>query len=801
MTGAGTNYTANIPGFAQGTEVKYYCFTSGSGLGGTINHALADFYTINASTNGGLNYGYTVQAAAGIATIANGNWSEPLTWEGGVPPNGAAAVAVIKHNVTVNGDFTVKEVTIDAGKSLTIGNANVLTIANGGTVTNTGTLNTSGKLKFAGTGSIANPTLLYDAELNGLVDLKGSGIKNMLEIKPGGGVAAAPMPSYGAGGTLYINTGGAYSNGFEWTTEKSVGIVRIGSGSVYTLCDASHSATFSTFQHVQVDAGGTFLLDPLCGGNAPAPAGPFTAVNMLNIGGNLSIANTGKFEIQNGDIGSNQAGTRFALVVTGNLENNGSFKLNDDIGDDFYLKGNWTGNGTFNPGGNSSAGTNPVTQQDGRAVILNGTTQQSISAPNINFHYLILDNPAGAVAATNLLVSRGLGLTNGKLNLNGFAFTLGTYFSNGGTSYTLGRLYNSGPAAYTYGGSFLRLISKKDQPTDDDEQVAPNLGQPYVYPVGTADHYRPYSITYTTYPAVETSVTVRHVGGAGVVTGSQPNITDGDGVLISHMYTDAYWEVSPRTSVNGTFNVSYTCNNCNIGISNTDKIRAIRRENAAGAWSAPGSLVATTGTNASPTIGRSGLTGFSQFGIGYDPVVLPVRLKTFTGVRTPTGNLLSWNSTSEENFSHYDLQRSADGQSWSEITRIQGRGGHFEQAYRHTDQKATGTNYYRLNMVDKDGTARQSHVVVVKATDAVEAMLDAQYVPGNQSIRIHYTGVPGAQALLTDINGRVVVRKALNGDAVQYMPTGSLGSGMYILQVAEAATGKGKIHSVKIMVR
>jgi hypothetical protein len=104
-------------------------------------------------------------------------------------------------------------------------------------------------------------------------------------------------------------------------------------------------------------------------------------------------------------------------------------------------------------------------------------------------------------------------------------------------------------------------------------------------------------------------------------------------------------------------------------------------------------------------------------------------------------------------------------------------------------------------MVDKDGTARQSHVVVVKATDAVEAMLDAQYVPGNQSIRIHYTGVPGAQALLTDINGRVVVRKALNGDAVQYMPTGSLGSGMYILQVAEAATGKGKKHSVKIMVR
>jgi hypothetical protein len=80
-------------------------------------------------------------------------------------------------------------------------------------------------------------------------------------------------------------------------------------------------------------------------------------------------------------------------------------------------------------------------------------------------------------------------------------------------------------------------------------------------------------------------------------------------------------------------------------------------------------------------------------------------------------------------------------------------------------------------------------------------MVDAQYLEGNQRIRINYLGQAGAQALLTDMNGRVVMRKALNGESVQYMPAGSLGSGIYILQVAEAGEGKGKMHTVKIWVR
>jgi len=64
MTGSGTTYTASINAKTLSTAVKYYVFTSGSGL--TIAPADADLYTINwnaGGINGGGNYLYTVAAA------------------------------------------------------------------------------------------------------------------------------------------------------------------------------------------------------------------------------------------------------------------------------------------------------------------------------------------------------------------------------------------------------------------------------------------------------------------------------------------------------------------------------------------------------------------------------------------------------------------------------------------------------------------------------------------------------------------------------------------------------------------
>mgnify|MGYP001193123180 CR=1 FL=1 len=71
MTGSNTTYTASIPPQTSGTVVKYYVFTSGSGL--TIGHGDADFYTINGNTNNGTNYQYIVLTSNSAVSVTPSN--------------------------------------------------------------------------------------------------------------------------------------------------------------------------------------------------------------------------------------------------------------------------------------------------------------------------------------------------------------------------------------------------------------------------------------------------------------------------------------------------------------------------------------------------------------------------------------------------------------------------------------------------------------------------------------------------------------------------------------------------------
>lgn len=77
MTSNTTLHTATIPAFAAGTTVKYYVFTSGSNL--TIPHDKADWYTINAFTNGGSNFNYTVTQSGSAATVTPSNPNDQVS--------------------------------------------------------------------------------------------------------------------------------------------------------------------------------------------------------------------------------------------------------------------------------------------------------------------------------------------------------------------------------------------------------------------------------------------------------------------------------------------------------------------------------------------------------------------------------------------------------------------------------------------------------------------------------------------------------------------------------------------------
>jgi hypothetical protein len=91
------------------------------------------------------------------------------------------------------------------------------------------------------------------------------------------------------------------------------------------------------------------------------------------------------------------------------------------------------------------------------------------------------------------------------------------------------------------------------------------------------------------------------------------------------------------------------------------------------------------------------------------PLPLPVELLSFEAVKAGTAALLQWQTAVEQHIRQYSVERSTDGYHWTALSEVKavGTGGY----YHYTDQQpAYGLNYYRLSLVDYDGSYRLSPV-------------------------------------------------------------------------------------------
>ena len=95
---------------------------------------------------------------------------------------------------------------------------------------------------------------------------------------------------------------------------------------------------------------------------------------------------------------------------------------------------------------------------------------------------------------------------------------------------------------------------------------------------------------------------------------------------------------------------------------------------------------------------------------------LPVKMLYFTAEKQgETQSLLKWATASEINNDHFDVERSADAETWEKIGQVKGAGTtEVETYYSITDaQPLSGINYYRLKQVDVDGNYEYSNITDV----------------------------------------------------------------------------------------
>ncbi|MDR6806963.1 hypothetical protein J2Y45_004155 [Dyadobacter sp. BE34] len=91
---------------------------------------------------------------------------------------------------------------------------------------------------------------------------------------------------------------------------------------------------------------------------------------------------------------------------------------------------------------------------------------------------------------------------------------------------------------------------------------------------------------------------------------------------------------------------------------------------------------------------------------------LPVTLTRFTAVAESKTVLLGWSTTEEANSDRFEIERSQNGKQWRLIASVASQGDSKVLVnYSHVDASPlVGQNFYRLRMVDNDGTFAYSQI-------------------------------------------------------------------------------------------
>ncbi len=235
--------------------------------------------------------------------------------------------------------------------------------------------------------------------------------------------------------------------------------------------------------------------------------------------------------------------------------------------------------------------------------------------------------------------------------------------------------------------------------------------------------------------------------------------------------------------------------------------------NGAGAWSYVGPLNGSATlvaiairTSLPPTLVNNTSEATCQ-------VILPVEWAYFDA--SPEGGnrvRLDWETASETNASHFEVERSRDNLEFARIGRVDaanlGQGSRYDML---DTSPGGGMNFYRLKQVDFNGDFSYSEVrQVLLDADGVQLLLGAN--PADDVIRFQVQGVDqllsvgqqqgagqlqgaetvGTRFTLLDQVGKVVLTGERNFQSGEWIeiPASDLGAGLYLLRVM---TSEGKV--------
>lgn len=760
------------------------------------------------------------------------NWHDPNNWSPDVVPNIQNDVLIIGERpnqpIISTANASAKSLniplaltpainanppatlTIDIDRTLTVGNnttdgviTNSGTINNNGTIVNTNSffnLNTSAinnngtitSTTQAGTfvnGNSNNSTAVFNNQ--GTLIVSGNRNFDNNANATFNNLAGGFLVCQGAfrnrdnqGGGAVFNNNGTVQASRNFTNDRpftGLGLVDFRSGITSTISGTqpiTHRVDINkTGNSVILQSNMTILDDLTVPANITFQIGNAT---------NPSVNATFQGNLTNNGTITAQANSTATFSGNTNTTLNGNMTLQHIIidktsGANLQINNNTTANGDvtisngtlqINNGNSLSIAQNLINNaslegQINSTVTFTGATAANISGTGTsNFHNLIMNKTANLTLNKAIQVRGGLNLTAGLIN----------------TDNTNLLIINDNATATS--GNANSYINGPMRKVGDD---------PFVFPVGKGGKWARIAITDLVNTNINDFFTAEY---------SKNKFTAYTDTLppIYNISINEYWDLD-RGNIGGGIGTTegkvtlYWENGVFSGIDEVAMPDLVVAKGNGTAWqSEGGDVVGTIGSGNVTSLVR--INTFSPFTFGslsegVNP--LPVNLLSFDAKKINANQVkLFWTTASEQNTSHFEVQRSYNATNFESFASVQAAGNSISlKNYETLDNTpAQGYNYYRLKMIDLDGSFKYSSIVAVKIDGTVDFFVEKVYpnpTMGEVNIQFYLPENEKYEITIFDMQGRIVKSMRGNNDFSALIENkidlGNIQSGTYFIKL------------------
>lgn len=332
----------------------------------------------------------------------------------------------------------------------------------------------------------------------------------------------------------------------------------------------------------------------------------------------------------------------------------------------------------------------------------------------------------------------------------------------------------------------------------------------YVVPfgIGTAE-YLPVSLTTSSAVGATGSLTFSMYGGNWLNSSYLPtgvmNFVNNYGTDNSAMVIDRFWRIQPEnyTTKPALTNLQFTYRDPEWSVASnaiTEANLIAQRYNEVSnippnAWDDyfPATAINTT-TNVATVASLSANQLYTWWTLVDRTMVLPIELTSFSA--KCDGNIVNlyWQTASEHNNHHFEIERSDNGIDFTAIATVNTQNGNSNatQNYFAKDENPLNVrSYYRLKQIDNNGVFSYSSIVTLSCTatdgNAPQPVVAIFPNPATDIITVDIKGMSGKKSIMIyDVLGQEMTNKITfdeNENTQQAINISTFANATYIIRV------------------